>query len=893
MSNTIAFDAGFYATQNQDVAFAISKGQFTSYQQHYDLFGRFEGRNPNAFFNTAFYLQTYQDVARAGVNPLTHFLTSGAAEGRFANANEKAAIDLNNNGGADDFNEAAYRAQYSDVDNAIKAGTFKNAYQHFVQFGQFEGRTATLANGTTITGPFSNTGSGTGNFITLTNGLDGPNAVAPAANTNGTTGDDIYLADNNTLSADTINGNAGNDTLRVTTAAGANYAPTLNSVERIEASTPVANVNAVFDLTNASGLQAIARTSGAGNLAVQGLKNIVSLENGAVTGGTLAVTYAAATVAGTTDTQKISFSGTTSGNVTVNGIETFDVTSTGTNTITSLISDSLSSVKFAGAGSTTVTNALTGATTVDASTATGSIKVVLDAAKNVTATGGTGNDVFNFGTGFNAQDKVDGGAGTDYIGFSDLANGLTANASNISNIEGILIATDTGATNGTINVDNFVGNSISLFRFGNDATVNSVGIANGNTANITNAVTGSTVFVNVDDAGTTGALTFGLKNNGSADVLNLKLINTDTTGVAETHGLASLTADQIETINIDSSKLVLAGTTIDANDIVAINTLTSASATTLTLTGNTNISLGATASTLTSLATIEASAVNGNVSLGSDAAAFSTSVTGAAITTGAGNDFVSLNVGNAGALKAIALGADTLASGGAGDTLVLSGGGSLNGVTIVDLSSTTDQVSQLLGSANAAAQTGIENINLALLNGTAQITGTGGNNTIVGTANADAISAGAGNDIIQGGAGADSITGGAGSDIFRVLTRAESNTAAFDSIQDFVSGTDKFDFAGSLTLVAGQTTGTNLNANTQTFDTDLATTFNAAITAVGANSFTQAGDTMVVTITGGNADQNGVYVINNLTGNGFAALDDVVVKLVGSSSTTLTVADFQ
>ncbi|WP_019998192.1 beta strand repeat-containing protein [Aureimonas ureilytica] len=816
MSNTIGFDSAFYASQNLDVVAAVSRGQFTSYQQHYDLFGRFEGRNPNAFFNTSFYLQTYQDVARAGVNPLTHFLNNGAAEGRFANANEKAAIDLNNNGGADDFNETVYRTTYTDVDNAIKAGTFKNAYQHFVQFGQFEGRTATLSNGTTITGPFSNTGSGTGNFITLTNGLDGPNAVAPAANTNGTTGDDIYLADNNTLSADTINGNAGNDTLRVTTAASATYTPTLNSVERIEATTT--NGTATFDLTNAAGVQTVARTSGAGNLEVNNLKNIVSLENGAVTAGTLVVGYAAATVAGTTDTQKISFSGTTSGAVTVNGIETFDVTSTGTNTIASLNSNSLSSVKFAGGGNTTVTAALTGATTVDASTATGSIKVLLDATKNVTATGGTGNDVFNFGTGFNAQDKVDGGAGTDYIGFSDLANGLTANASNISNIEGVLIATNTGATTGTINVDNFVGNSISLFRFGNDATADSIGIANGATANITNAVTGSTVFVNTDNGGTTGALTFGLKNNGTADVLNLKLINTDTTGVAETHGLASLIADQIETINIDSSKLVLTGATIDTSDTISIATLTSASATTLNLTGNTNLSIGTTASTLTSLATVDASGVTGDVTLGTVANALSTTTTGATITTGAGNDFVSLNVGGSAVLKAIALGADTSGAAGAGDTLALSGGGALNGVTIVDLSSSTDQVSQLLGSANSASQTGIENVNLSGLNGTAQITGTAGNNILIGTAGADAISAGAGNDIVTGGTGADRINVGSGTDTV-VLANGDSGTFAvpvantistttFDIISGAGAG-DRIDLTDAARTVA---TATDLTA---------------------------------------------------------------------------------
>ena len=40
---------------------------------HYDSFGFREGRNPNAWFDTAGYLAHYADVAAAGVNPLQHY----------------------------------------------------------------------------------------------------------------------------------------------------------------------------------------------------------------------------------------------------------------------------------------------------------------------------------------------------------------------------------------------------------------------------------------------------------------------------------------------------------------------------------------------------------------------------------------------------------------------------------------------------------------------------------------------------------------------------------------------------------------------------------------------------------------------------------------------------
>ena len=51
MSTSAAFDQSFYLSNNTDVLIAISQGIFTSAQQHYDLFGGKELRDPNADFN--------------------------------------------------------------------------------------------------------------------------------------------------------------------------------------------------------------------------------------------------------------------------------------------------------------------------------------------------------------------------------------------------------------------------------------------------------------------------------------------------------------------------------------------------------------------------------------------------------------------------------------------------------------------------------------------------------------------------------------------------------------------------------------------------------------------------------------------------------------------------
>ena len=67
----------YYLLHNPDVAAAG-----VDPLQHYNTSGWHEGRNPNAWFDTAGYLSHYADVAAAGVNPLQHYETFGWNEGR-------------------------------------------------------------------------------------------------------------------------------------------------------------------------------------------------------------------------------------------------------------------------------------------------------------------------------------------------------------------------------------------------------------------------------------------------------------------------------------------------------------------------------------------------------------------------------------------------------------------------------------------------------------------------------------------------------------------------------------------------------------------------------------------------------------------------------------------
>ncbi len=71
------FDAELYAANYTDVA-----GDAPALLRHFCRQGWREGRNPNRAFDTAAYLLAHPDVNAHGINPYSHYLLSGQAEGR-------------------------------------------------------------------------------------------------------------------------------------------------------------------------------------------------------------------------------------------------------------------------------------------------------------------------------------------------------------------------------------------------------------------------------------------------------------------------------------------------------------------------------------------------------------------------------------------------------------------------------------------------------------------------------------------------------------------------------------------------------------------------------------------------------------------------------------------
>lgn len=475
------FNSSFYLQQNPDVAFAISRGVIASAEEHFNTYGRFEGRNPNAYFDVTYYLTANPDVAAARVNPLEHFLTFGAEEGRFANATADAAIDTDGNNLANEFDAAAYLAANADVAANVGPGkTYATAYEHYVLFGQFETRTGVPANG-----PFTNTGIavGTGETFTLTTGLD---------NLIGTNGNDTFRGDIANLGAfDSINGLGGTDTLNLIGTGGVDIDAnaTIQGVEIVN----IATTSAITNLSSDSfqGVQQIWQVGGA----------IGSIEVGAgVTAG-----FRGGALAGTVTVQD----GVTSVTAALE-----KVTTGGTLAFAETTADDLTSVSVsgdvAGAGALTIDTA-TGTTAVETInlnlSSDGDVTVTADAdvLTTLNAASSTGDLTLNLGATYTALTSLTTGAGADTVTFSTAA-GTTASA----------IAINLGAGNDTLTftaVDTTDATAVSItLGAGNDTFV-VAGLTN-----ITDATKISADLVTVTDF-TAGADVLDLSALGPRDII--------------------------------------------------------------------------------------------------------------------------------------------------------------------------------------------------------------------------------------------------------------------------------------------------------------------------------------------------------------------------------------
>jgi len=170
LNNSDLFNESYYRATYSDVAAAISGGLFRSGFDHFLQFGQFEGRNPSAFFDTAYYLQQNPDVANAVNGKLltafSHFIGAGQKEKRNPIALFDTNYYLSNNA---DVANAVGKDQLTGIEHYVKYGAketrnpsrfFDNSFyfqrnpdvaqaaqkdsitgiEHYIEYGQFEGR---------------------------------------------------------------------------------------------------------------------------------------------------------------------------------------------------------------------------------------------------------------------------------------------------------------------------------------------------------------------------------------------------------------------------------------------------------------------------------------------------------------------------------------------------------------------------------------------------------------------------------------------------------------------------------------------------------------------------------------------------------------------------------
>lgn len=535
MSSSAIFDQSFYLTNNADVVVAISQGNFANALDHYNQFGGKELRAPNANFDPSYYAINNADVLNAvstGVFPsvFAHFQEFGEAENRAPTSTFAS------------FDAAGYLAANADVAAAVTAGSFSSALDHFIAFGQSENRSGSGVDAVTANGQTFTLTSGTDSGSDFVGGVNNDTFNANLINESG------VAAVTTINNQDILDGGAGTDTLNATF--DDNVAAKISNIENFILSDSDGNT---FNAINVSGVTSLEYTSSGGNASITNLGAIpiVTLTNQAVN---VDIDFVNSVVSGTSDVMTLNLSGNTDGDVTIEGMETINVVTSGGASTLDLndgAGTSLATVNVSGSSNITLndTTAFEAAvTTVNAADLTGTLTIstAMTAATH-TITGGSGADNVNLGTGFTTADTVDLGAGRDKLGVGEgEAVAITAATTRISNVEIIdVVEALGGGTN--INLTNFTGA---------DTIEMSAGLAGSSTLTIAN---GNTIDMEAD---VTTNLTITVQGSGTSDVANLKLDNADIGG--------TIVATSVETLNIESAG---AGATNVVTGTTTLNTL--------------------------------------------------------------------------------------------------------------------------------------------------------------------------------------------------------------------------------------------------------------------------------------------------------------------------------
>ena len=601
---------------------------------------------------------------------------------------------------------------------------------------------------------------------------------------------------------DTVDGGAGTNTVSVSGSVATNV--TLTNIQTLALT---GGADQDLSQTNLAAITTVSANPGAG--ATTDLTNATPGKHTLSYTGSAAnaaMTYALkSTLNTTTDSLTVNVGsaasdGTDRGDFTANDIETLTINSASKTVTTAntlgVSATSATSVKLGGAAALTIDSTnFASEVIVDASAMTGVLTIGSEATTDQTIIGGSANDAITFASAdLNTSDSIDGGAGNDTVTIAtNGANTVTYGRVSMVNVEN-LVATfniddgGDGADAHSIDLRNAAVTTVKASLSGDGAAG-----TNNDTVTISN-IQASTTKVTVDlaDEDYAGTITLDSDRNTSGNLVltGVAGTNLDSATIATTGDWQSFAIKQTESASTAAHTLTFSAETgltslsVDATEqAMTFSSISASKLAGLTITGDNAVTVTALSQATAALANVDASASSAAITITA-----STRTAAATVTTGSGNDAIELTLGTEAGNTINAGTNSTVTSSSTGDTLNLNG--TATGLTVVDLSSTTDQITTVNGVANAATQIGFEHVSASgtsVAGGTFSITGSSGINVITGGAGNDTIDGGAGNDTITGGGGVDVLTGGTGNDSFVVSATAAAN--GIDLITDFQAGT--------------------------------------------------------------------------------------------------------
>jgi hypothetical protein len=459
--------------------------------------------------------------------------------------------------------------------------------------------------------------AGVGQTFALTTATDGA-AVA------GTTKDDVYSAivdlatTNSTLtSSDNIAAGAGADSLTITaTGTGAESVTgvTTSGLESIAVTsleTTTTNTLSI-DAALMTGVTSIAANNSTadGEIAFTNLGALAAASLSA-NAGDLTLTYGTTVVAGTTDTQALTVSGTNAGTFTANGIETITITTATSAATATVASDAVTNITVSGDQNLTLaattfavtTSTATVASTIDASALTGNLTATISDTSTVEVKGGSGDDTINMAALLETNDIIDGGAGTDTLTMAAAA--LTTQFTNVTNVE--TVSFNEVETAQVMNVAKLSAGVTKVILDVDDGALENGALL----ANTVTGLSGQTVVIRhsesdgddtADDDGVSYTITNATDTVSDSISIELDGIGTGSSGSAVTNfGINNIDVNAFETVNIASNTNSIATFAADGTTAavaiggITLNTLdlltVSGTTTTVALTGATDLTI--------------------------------------------------------------------------------------------------------------------------------------------------------------------------------------------------------------------------------------------------------------------------------------------------------------